>query len=364
MNEKMPKTAVDSGPRTVSTESGQIARDSVWDTSDFPRLLRALKRAQGFALYFVRCNLPARRQQVMAQLQATLGRPVITVELAADFDFLASLEQAVDRAPQDALMFIIGLEKLMPAHDAQKRHQTLDILNWQRGRLERLHRSLIFWIPESIVPHLAEGAPDFWDWHSGLYEFEVPVPMRDSIFEKTIATRGGPEENLSEVERHERMAMLHSLLEEYAVGGSPAELLARGRIAHKLGILYELVGESKNALKFYEQAAGAFEAANDEGEKARAYSALGDIWFDYGNSQSARQYYEKSLEIAAKLAQAEPNRADYARDLSVSYNKMGDLLRSLGEGEAARQYYEKSLEIRAKLAQAEPNRADYARDLS
>ena len=63
------------------------------------------------------------------------------------------------------------------------------------------------------------------------------------------------------------------------------------------------------------------------------------------------------------MAKAEPDRADYQRDLSVSYNKMGDLYVSLGQGEAARQAYQGSLEIAERLAKAEPDRADYQLDL-
>lgn len=45
-------------------------------------------------------------------------------------------------------------------------------------------------------------------------------------------------------------------------------------------------------------------------------------------------------------------------------NKMGDLFRALGQGEEARQAFGKSLAIRERLAPAEPDRADYQRDLS
>jgi len=51
------------------------------------------------------------------------------------------------------------------------------------------------------------------------------------------------------------------------------------------------------------------------------------------------------------------------RDLSVSYERLGDLLSALGQGEEARRYYQQALEIRARLAAAEPERADYQRDL-
>ena len=60
----------------------------------------------------------------------------------------------------------------------------------------------------------------------------------------------------------------------------------------------------------------------------------------------------------------EPGRADYLRDLSVSYNKMGDLHGALGQEETARQFYEKDLEIAERLVKQEPGRADYKVDLA
>ncbi len=68
--------------------------------------------------------------------------------------------------------------------------------------------------------------------------------------------------------------------------------------------------------------------------------------------------------IRGRLAQAEPDRADYQRDLSVSYNKVGDLYRDLCQGEQARQAFLTALQIRERLARAEPDRADYQRDLA
>jgi tetratricopeptide (TPR) repeat protein len=64
------------------------------------------------------------------------------------------------------------------------------------------------------------------------------------------------------------------------------------------------------------------------------------------------------------LAESEPGRADYQRDLSISYNKLGDLYQALGQGEQALQLYQRSLDIARRLAESEPGRADYQRDLS
>ena len=63
-------------------------------------------------------------------------------------------------------------------------------------------------------------------------------------------------------------------------------------------------------------------------EEARAHLAL-------GLTERAFERYEVLLEAIERRAQAEPDRADYQRDLSVSYERMGDLYRALGQGDQA-----------------------------
>ncbi len=132
------------------------------------------------------------------------------------------------------------------------------------------------------------------------------------------------------------------------------------------------LGLTDRALMRYRQLLGRYER-HVEAEPDRAdyqrdlsvcYSKMGDLYGALGQGDEARQAYLKSLAIAERLAQAEPDRADHQRDLSVSYNKMGDLYGALGQSDEARQAYLKALAIRERLAQAEPDRADYQRDLA
>src|SRR5207342_2699303 len=85
----------------------------------------------------------------------------------------------------------------------------------------------------------------------------------------------------------------------------------------------------------------------------------GDAHFALGQGDEARTAYAAALAICERLAAAEPERADYQRDLSVSYNRMGDLFRALGQGDEARKAYSADLAIAKRLAAAEPERADY-----
>ena len=83
-----------------------------------------------------------------------------------------------------------------------------------------------------------------------------------------------------------------------------------------------------------------------------------------GDPAAARRYYEDGLTIRKRLADAAPENADYARDLSISYKRLGNLAMSGGDPAAARRFYEDGLTIRKRLADAAPENADYARDLS
>ncbi|MGH3889449.1 MAG: CHAT domain-containing protein [Pseudonocardiaceae bacterium] len=83
-----------------------------------------------------------------------------------------------------------------------------------------------------------------------------------------------------------------------------------------------------------------------------------------GFTDEAVKRYRHLVDAFTQRARAEPGRADYQRDLSVSYNKLADLNAALGQGEQALTLYQQSLDIAERLARAEPGRADYQRDLS
>src|SRR5215470_12159666 len=54
-----------------------------------------------------------------------------------------------------------------------------------------------------------------------------------------------------------------------------------------------------------------------------------------GLTRTAERRWRQVIQVELALAQAEPDRADYQRDLSVSYERLGDLMRAVGRGEEA-----------------------------
>ncbi len=128
---------------------------------------------------------------------------------------------------------------------------------------------------------------------------------------------------------------------------------------------------SEAAALFQVQLAYSMRLANAAPENANyarnlsiSFNELGDLQVALGNAQIALGYYQSSLDIRQRLADAAPENANYARNLSVSFDNLGDLQVALGNAQIALNYYQRSLDIRQRLAEASPENADYARNLS
>jgi tetratricopeptide (TPR) repeat protein len=146
--------------------------------------------------------------------------------------------------------------------------------------------------------------------------------------------------------------------------GAPPLADAEARAHLSLGLTERAVARQRQLLeRFQQRAAAEPDRADYQRDLSVSFIKMGDLYRALGQGEAARQAYQASLEIAERLAAAEPDRADYQRDLSVSFNRMGDLYGALGQGEAARQAYQASLEIKERLAAAEPDRADFQLDL-
>jgi hypothetical protein len=88
-------------------------------------------------------------------------------------------------------------------------------------------------------------------------------------------------------------------------------------------------------------------------EFVQAYMAQGDL----GAALTAA---EQEREILAGLAAAEPENAQWQRDLSVSWSKLGDVRRAQGDLAAALAAYEASRAIRERLAASDPGQCGVA----
>jgi tetratricopeptide (TPR) repeat protein len=91
---------------------------------------------------------------------------------------------------------------------------------------------------------------------------------------------------------------------------------------------------------------------------------LGDLYRTQGRSTEARDAYQRSMDIAERLAASDPSNAEWQRDLSVSHNKIGEILQAQGNLAEALAAYQRGMDIAERLAASDPSNAVWQRDLS
>ncbi|AFY66537.1 tetratricopeptide repeat protein [Geitlerinema sp. PCC 7407] len=152
-------------------------------------LLRALRRKQGFGLFFVQCT-PAQGKKIVANLRRDLAQQRIEEmhlegEVLTLYDRLTALWKA---QPFDVLI-VEGLQHSLYAYEDTKRFsgwssseiynyswkgvpQILNHLNQQRERLrDEFPARFVFLVPPFVVDYFIQRAADFLDWRSGLFRF-------------------------------------------------------------------------------------------------------------------------------------------------------------------------------------------------
>ena len=73
---------------------------------------------------------------------------------------------------------------------------------------------------------------------------------------------------------------------------------------------------------------------------ATSYSNLGTVYWETGDLEKAKEYYEWALKI-----QKQQLGANYV-DVATSYNNLGNVYKKTGDLEKAKEYYEWALEIK------------------
>ena len=83
-----------------------------------------------------------------------------------------------------------------------------------------------------------------------------------------------------------------------------------------------------------------------------------------GRGEEAARLYQQSLDIARALAAAEPDRADYQRDLSVSLHRNAQLLARGGDQAAASEHLAEAIAIAERAVKRSPDDAEAVVDLA
>ncbi|MEN8217766.1 MAG: tetratricopeptide repeat protein [Pseudomonadota bacterium] len=266
------------------------------------RLLWVLQHNQDFGLYFARCNVPNYRKQLVAavvaqypavieislhQLEANLETIALDVALA---------EYLQDKSPE-AAVFLYDLESRLPTEDTELQYRTLQQVNWRRSAYVRLQRRLVIWLPDDALRILARGAPDFFDWYSGVYEFEIPE--RAVNLSTFYDDDGGNHLTLAEKRRWKKVLL--SLLDE-TKPDTPGGLQSLANLLMDLGRLHRSLGEYKQALVYFQQLLDIYQQLGQFKSKAIVLKHVAGIYYAQGDYDAALEYLTDALKILGNQA--------------------------------------------------------------
>lgn len=283
--------------------------------AELAALKRALHMVDGFALYVARANTTVLRRQIIADLRANLSRPLVGLTLSLDDNEppYEQMARVAESAPADAVISVDGLDVLAPSSDPD---WFLRQLNWRRAAYRKLVRPLLLWVPEYLLRLMMEHAPDFFDWHSGFYEFTSTETIVVETTREAYAVGDAEQADLTLAQKRERIATLRGLLDEY-VGEESEIRRARADMLGKLGILHYSLGGVREAIAYYEQALAIAQEIGDRRGEALTSWNLG---LEYEDSDPARAVelmqslvnYEREIghpDAEAHAARAEEIRA-------------------------------------------------------
>ncbi len=337
------------------------------------RLIVSIDLAEGFTLFFARCNVPALRSRLILiarQRLAALGVRMIEVTfteeptnvrerlrtalLAADEADEASLPiaplperqllgvaeaQASYAAGAKRAVFVVGLEYGIPYDQPNSR--VLAELNLGRDLFPRdAPCPLVFWLPDYALTAIARHAPDFWAWRSGVFEFSAAEEERSAAVTQIV--HEGPDEatlwNLARQAKLLRRRQLESLLDDYR-DAPQDDRTARERAAilSDLGDVCFAMRDYGAAETYLNQALPAFERLGDVRERAVTLGKIADVLQARGQLDEAlRIRQEEQLPVYERLGDV--------RERAVTLGKIADVLQARGQlDEALRILQEEAL---------------------
>jgi tetratricopeptide (TPR) repeat protein len=335
------------------------------DAENLMALERMLLWTQGFTLVFARVNVPAQRAELVKEIRKRVepkGVMIVEIDLQApvrdlEAELVARLKKmylfkpgekkpllaVADSAPRFAV-FVYGLEHSLPSSEIY--HPTLAVMNYKRENFrEQIPASLVLWVPEYALQAIMEGAPDFWAWRSGLFEFAAPQQAIERTWQAVEPERGPIElSRMTGEEKRKRIQLLAGLLAEYEAQenlDAPEIGAIRLDLSNRIGLLYHFLGEHEQALEYYDRAHKLAQKSDNKAGLAGSLHNLGMIHQARGDYAAALAEYEKSLQLKEEIG----DRAGIA----ASLHQIGTIHQAHGNYELALAGYEKSLKISEEL---------------
>mgnify|MGYP003654379630 CR=1 FL=1 len=353
------------------------------------RIRRNIRRSENeYALYFVECNLPNLRRQLIGELDNTDNLNLLTLDIA-DYPKNEGIhidewvhkqknkyQNAKSKQSLDAIN-ITGLEQLLPTGSDEQIIKTVSELNWRRSYFQALKVPIIFWLPSYALELLATQASDFYDWYSDIYHFDSNLDQKKlAAFDQYNSLKHPDSQILSQyyqtsVEKEAQLKSLRALLDEattlndqayvrtlmadlfFSIGNLDEALMhwkdamkivirmdnkvAEQTILSNISQIYQAQGNYDKALDCLMKAQSLGKELNDVSDNGAISNNISLVYIARGDYKNALKELENSLKIDAKAND------DIA--LSTRYINTGGIYYKIGEYDKALDYMNRALKL-------------------
>ena len=317
------------------------------------RIRRNIRRSENeYALYFVECNLPNLRRQLIGELDNTDNLNLLTLDIA-DYPKNEGIhidewvhkqknkyQKAKSKQSLDAIN-ITGLEQLLPTGSDEQIIKTVSELNWRRSYFQALKVPIIFWLPSYALELLATQASDFYDWYSDIYHFESDLKQKQFAVSQQTNSLRHPKTNIaayqyqSKEEKEKQIRQLNALLDETRSTNDNAH------IKNQMGLLLISMSELDRALNYFQAAQKDYKVMNNQTMIGTIQNNIAHIYHVQGDYSKALDYLQSSLTIHREMN----NRAE----LSTALNNLSQLYNTCGDYNKSLEALEQSLVIREEI---------------
>ena len=273
------------------------------------RVRRNIKRSENeYALYFVECNLPNLRKQLINELDNIDNLNLLTLDIA-DYpkdeglhidEWVSTSKTEYQRAnPEQVLdgINIVGLEQLLPTDSNEQIIKTVKELDWRRSYFQTLAIPIIFWLPSYALALLTKKASDFYDWYSDIYHFECDLKQKKLAVSQQLSSLRHPKTNISAqhyqtfAEKEAHLKTLRSLLDETTT------LNDKAYVRTLLADLLYSIGRLNEALIYWKDAMQIVIQMDSRVAEQTILSNISQVYQSKGDYDKALEYLTKAQNL-------------------------------------------------------------------
>ena len=328
-------------PRKRQPQTKKTDTDSILD-----QIERVVRWGDEFRLAFVKCNHPIQRETLRRLLLERLNdQPVLEIPL--DNKPVVSLLDEIrplwkpDQPP--VAVCVYGLEYSL--REQGQNSPVLGRLNHDRDLLRQfVPAALLIWLPDFALDYVARGAPDFWAWRSGVYEFQTDSTLWQA---ESIAALSDQDAvslgSLPWKDKQKEIIRLEELLRtSQALTRQDKQVKQTNhRLLHQLGFLYSSLGKQDEALDRYQESLKLAKAIGDRAGEGATLNNLSQVYRARGDYETALRYLEEALAIQRAIG-------DRAGE-GATLNNLSRIYHARGDDDTALRYLEESLAIRRAI---------------